>query len=140
MKSMLKLFLALGGAAVVGATAIGLSFLAGGCSTIYSRAEFEEVVATTNRDTLGSVYYKGRKEGYDYFKANWNVGSKNLRIAIDQSPITDAFAYTRDETRWRAATFMHLEGAELELAIPEKLNAEPNRNFLQVRGAEEIAE
>ena len=102
----------------------GVFLLCGGCSTTYSRAELSEVIATTNRDTLGSVYYKGRKDGFDYFKARWNVGSKNIRVAISETPITKPFDYTTDENKWRSATFMHLEGHALEQVIPYKLNAE----------------
>ena len=106
------------------ATAGCAFMLSGVYSTTHSRAEFNEIVATTNIDTLGSVYYKGRKNGFDYFKARWNVGSKNMRVAICESPITKPFDYTTDEKEWRSATFMHLKRHELEQAIPKKLNVE----------------
>lgn len=124
MKHVLKKVIAISSAAIAALITCSVLFLSGGCSTTHSRAEFHEVVATANRDTLGSVYYKGRKEGFDYFKARWNVGSKNMRVAISESPITKPFDYTTDENVWRAATFMHLKGFELERAISQKLNAE----------------
>ena len=124
MKRALKNILVASATVLILATAGGAFILCGGCSSTHSRTEFDEVIATTNRDTLGSVYYKGRKDGFDYFRARWNVGSKNMRVAISESPVTKSFDYTRDEGEWRAATFMHLEGHELEQATPKKLNAE----------------
>lgn len=124
MKRVLKKTFAISGAVIVAVLSTGMCLLGGGCSTTHSRTEFDEIVATTNRDTLGAVYYKGRKNGYDYFKARWNIGSKNMRVAISESPITKPFGYTLNEEAWLSATFMHLEGCELEQAIPKKLNAE----------------
>jgi len=106
--------------ALVGA--IGLFFLNGGWTTTQTRAEFEEVVVTTNRDTRGSAFYRGRKDGYDYFKAQWNVGSKNLRIPVSESPVAEPFDYTSDREKWRGASFMNLEGAELRQALEQRFN------------------
>ncbi len=124
MKLALKKILMTSASILALGAAGGVFILCGGCSTTHTRTELDEVIATTNRDTLGSVYYKGRKDGFDYFKARWNVGSKNMRVAISESPITKPIDYTTDESEWRLVTFMHLEGRELELAIPKKLNAE----------------
>lgn len=103
---------------------IGIFFLNGGWNSTCTRAKFEEVMQSTNKDTLGGVFYRGRQNGYDYFRATWNVGAGNLRIPTTESPITRPFAYTSDKAKWRRGTFMGLEGAGLSAAIDTRLNAE----------------
>lgn len=100
----------------------GAPLLLSGCSSSYTRAEFEEMVASTTLDTRGSVYYKGRKDGHDHFKLQWNVGSRNVRLAVSESPVKAPFPYTSDETFWRAASFMNLNGADLSRAIADGFN------------------
>ena len=103
---------------------IGVGFLlsAAGCAKTCTADEFRELVATTNRDTLGSVYYQGRKGSYDYFQLRWNLGRKTVRLNFSDSPIRKPFHYSSDESLWRAESFMHLEGVELKRAILRQFN------------------
>jgi hypothetical protein len=106
------------------AVGIGVFFLKGGWNATCTKAEFEEVVRSTNKDTLGGAFYRGRRNGYDYFRATWNVGAKNLRVPVADSPITRSFPYTSDQEQWCRGTFMGLEGEGLSAAIDTRLNAE----------------
>lgn len=101
------------------------------CTPTYSRAEFEASVAETTRDTLGAVYYKGRKEGYDYFETRKNLGGDQFRLPISDSPISRPFDYSIFRGNWRLENFMHLKGIDLQKAVSEKFNhptTEPKTN------------
>ncbi|MEJ6646514.1 MAG: hypothetical protein QNL24_04240 [Akkermansiaceae bacterium] len=100
-------------------------FLTDSCTPTYSRAEFETAVSETTIDTLGTVYYKGRKGGFDYFRTRKNLGGESLRLPISESLITKPFDYRFQKKNWRSACFMHLTGPELQKAILLEFNIDP---------------
>ena len=99
-------------------------FVATGCSTTVGRSEYNRIVLSTTHDTLGCVYYKGRENGFDYFRAQWNLGSDDIRLDVNQSPITNPFPYTGDKRKWRAGTFMNMNAEEVKLSLPIQFNTE----------------
>ena len=112
------------GAMLTVVAVVGLYVTEGGFATTHTRPEFEAVIESTNRDTRGAVFYRGRKDGFDYFKARWNFGSRNLRVAVADSPVTHPFGYRSHPDGWREASFMHLEGVALTEAIDRRFDGD----------------
>lgn len=60
-----------------------------GCAVAVSEAELREQAKHAEGDTLGQVYYLGRKDGYDYFRIQWNVGDSRYRIAAPNDVVRE---------------------------------------------------
>lgn len=70
------------------------------CTSTVTESIIREEVKSTKYDTLGIIYYKGRKEGYDYFQAEWNVGSKAYRVKVPNNIVKKPMNYTSVKSKW----------------------------------------
>ena len=64
-----------------------------GCARTMTTTELREASNTTAIDTLGSIYYLGRKGGHDYFRLQWNVGSQRVKVAFPNDVVPEPFPY-----------------------------------------------
>ena len=52
---------------------------------------------------LGDVYYKGRKDGDDYFeRIRYMGGSRKFHVDSATSPVQQPFPFTADRKMWRS--------------------------------------
>jgi hypothetical protein len=70
-----------------------LLLVASGCTATVSQTELRSAAKSVEGDTLGSVYYLGRSNGYDYFNVGRNVGSDNYRIAVPNDIVREPIPY-----------------------------------------------
>ena len=71
------------------------------CSSTVAEETLKQEVESTQRDTLGTIYYMGRENNYDYFKAQWNVGSKKYKIKVPNSIVKEPMEYTGKQLKWK---------------------------------------
>jgi len=74
--------------------------LVAGCSTVETESTLHSAAASAACDTLGMVYYKGRKKGYDYFRVQWNIGSKTYRLPVPNTVTEKPMPYTSKRDKW----------------------------------------
>jgi len=72
------------------------------CATRITEKELRSVAGQRSGDTLGMVYYQGRKKGYDYFKVRGNVGSKTYCVSVPNGIVETAIPYSSEPNKWDA--------------------------------------
>ncbi len=63
-------------------TLLIMCLLSLGCTTTLTERELKEQFDHARGDTLGRAVYLGRKNNYDYFRIDWNLGSTRYRIPV----------------------------------------------------------
>jgi len=71
-----------------------------GCTRTMTEQQLRAIARSTGGDTMGAVYYKGRKGGYDYFYVQWNVGSRTYRIPDRNWIVRIPMPYTSRTAEW----------------------------------------
>lgn len=98
-----------------------LAFRFAGPSRLATKSELDQVIAPFKREGMGDVYYKGRKNGYDYFVRNQPyAGSIRRHIAVANSPIRDPFPYSSDSRNWRSGNQTKMQ---FTVTTPRKADA-----------------
>jgi hypothetical protein len=78
-----------------------ISLLITGCvSSVVTESELHQIAGRASCDTLGLVYYQGRKKGYDYFRVQWNVGTTRYRLTIPNAVTQEPMPYTSKRDDW----------------------------------------
>jgi len=74
------------------------------CSTrTWTQTEFRDLHERTNHMTV-TLYYKGSKEGDNYFQHVHVPGKISFRMKDDDFPVDNPFPYTKDRTKWRSVS------------------------------------
>lgn len=55
---------------------------------------------TTIGDTLGNIRYMGRKNNFDYYLLNWNIGASIYKIKVPNVITQKVIPYSRNREKW----------------------------------------
>ncbi|HUU42137.1 MAG TPA: hypothetical protein VMX57_00070, partial [Planctomycetota bacterium] len=65
-----------------------------------AEAEMRQAARAVTGDTLGQVYYMGRKDGFDYFLVGGNVLEETYRVPVPNGITKVPMPYATDTQQW----------------------------------------